>query len=104
MGVVLGLVLLNIPNLIIRSILWHSYQINASVLIMKNVLGINIGIYELLEYVSEYRPVKCHNCKSWIEKSFNAHHKTQCIDNSDDDGVALSIKVENDEDMLTADS
>lgn len=66
---------------------------------MKNVLGIIIGIYELLEYVSENRQVRCKYCKGWFERSMHGDHKTKC---KDSEGIALSPKKEIDQDTISS--
>lgn len=70
--------LLNAPNLIIRSILWHKYNVDVSVLIMKNIMCIMLGFRELYEYFGEDPPVKCDSCSDWYRKSFFHKHKENC--------------------------
>lgn len=74
----LNLALINIPNMVIRSVLWHQYHIDVSVLLMKNVMVIIAGVYEMLEYFGEQRPVICKVCRDWFEKSAYEKHKVSC--------------------------
>ena len=75
---VLNLLIINLPNLIIRSVLWHKYDMDVSVLLMKNVMGIIAGSYEIFEYFGEYRPIKCKICEDWFERSAYSEHKVTC--------------------------
>ena len=49
-----NLLLINVPNLVIRSVLWHRYSMDVSVLLMKNVMGVFAGSYEVYEYFTEH--------------------------------------------------
>ena len=73
--------LVNFPNLIIRSILWHKYDANVSVLIMKNVMCITLGILEILEYTGENQPIKCERCLDYYKMSHLKKHKESCAVN-----------------------
>eukprot|EP00794_Sanderia_malayensis_P006143 gene6143-6849_t len=70
--------LVNVPNLIIRSVLWHKYNTDVSVLLMKNVMCIVIGIAEIFEYAGEDRPVKCPKCGKWHLSHFSDSHRSIC--------------------------
>ena len=70
--------MINVPNLIIRSILWHTYDRDVSVLIMKNVMCIAIGISEIAEYFGDDKPLKCSKCGGWWSRSSFEGHKARC--------------------------
>lgn len=70
--------LVNIPNLVIRSILWHKYDADVSVLIMKNVMCICIGLGEIIRYFTEDRPIQCPRCGRWYEADFYEKHFAKC--------------------------
>ena len=70
--------LVNIPNLVLRSILWHKYDADVSVLIMKNVMCICLGVSEIARYFTEERPKKCGKCNHWYESDFFNEHIAQC--------------------------
>jgi len=70
--------LVNVPNLLLRSILWHSYNADVSVLIMKNVMCICLGFSEIARYFTEERPKKCTKCNNWYEKEFFNQHVAGC--------------------------
>ena len=67
--------LVNVPNLIIRSALWHKYDADVSVLLMKNVMYIVLGISDILESIGSERPQKCHKCL----KTYSGHHFPQHV-------------------------
>ena len=81
--------LINVPNLVIRSVLWHYYNSDVSVLIMKNVMCIALGVTEMCEYFGEDRPRKCENCNNWYRKSHFKKHYNGCISNRDLDDIEL---------------
>lgn len=70
--------LVNIPNLVIRSVLWHRYNADVSVLIMKNVMCICLGCGEIMRYFTEDRPRKCDICGNWYEVEFYNEHVKKC--------------------------
>ncbi|XP_066928589.1 transmembrane protein 121B-like [Clytia hemisphaerica] len=70
--------LVNIPNLLIRSILWHQYNADVSVLIMKNVMCICLGLGEIIRYFTEERPKQCPKCGLWYEREFYDKHFASC--------------------------
>ena len=84
---VLNLLIINLPNLVIRSVLRHRYSMDVSVLLMKNVMGIIAGSYEIFEYFGEHRPIKCKKCEDWFERSSYSKHKESC---GLDESVVLS--------------
>ena len=67
--------LVNVPNLIIRSVLWHKYYTDVSVLLMKNVMCIVLGISDILESIGSERPQKCHKCG----RTYSVHHFPQHV-------------------------
>ena len=60
---------------------------DVSVLLMKNVMGIIAGSYEIFEYFGEHRPIKCKKCEDWFERSSYSKHKESC---GLDESVVLS--------------
>ena len=70
--------LVNVPNLIIRSVLWHIYNTDVSVLLMKNVICIVVGVVEMLEYFGTDRPRPCLKCGKWYTPDFVEQHKSRC--------------------------
>jgi len=70
--------LVNIPNLIIRSVLWHKYNTDVSVLLMKNVICIVLGVVEIMEYFGSERPMPCSRCGRWYTPDFIEQHKRRC--------------------------
>ena len=68
----------NIPNLSLRAILWQKYGADVSVLIMKNVLCLTLGFYELAEYFGEKAPRKCKVCKEMFDCTAFASHEMKC--------------------------
>ena len=81
--------LINVPNLIIRSVLWHTYNSDVSVLIMKNVMCIALGVTEIFEYFGEDRPRKCEICNNWYRMSHFKKHYNACLSNRDPDDSEL---------------
>ena len=73
-----NLLLINLPNLLIRSVLWHRYSMDVSVLLMKNVMGVIAGWYEIYEYFGESRPIRCKHCEGWFSANIHKQHKKQC--------------------------
>ena len=70
--------LVNVPNLIIRSVLWHKYNTDVSVLLMKNVICIVIGVVEIMEYFGIERPKPCPKCGKWYTLDFIDKHSRRC--------------------------
>ena len=70
--------LVNLPNLLIRSVLWHKYNADVSVLIMKNVMCICLGLGEIMRYFTEERPRRCSICGNWYEIDFYNKHIMKC--------------------------
>ena len=70
--------LVNGPNLLIRSLLWHLYDIDVSVLIMKNVLCILLGILDICDYFGENQPKKCESCGDWFQRAYLNNHTRKC--------------------------
>ena len=70
--------LVNIPNLVIRSVLWHKYNADVSVLIMKNIMCICLGASEILRHFGEERPIKCPICGKWYEQDCFKKHTEIC--------------------------
>ncbi|XP_065066841.1 uncharacterized protein LOC135692585 [Rhopilema esculentum] len=70
--------LVNVPNLIIRSVLWHKYNTDVSVLLMKNVICVVIGIVEIMEYFGKERPQPCPKCRKWYTPDFLERHRQKC--------------------------
>ena len=70
--------LVNVPNLIIRSVLWHKYNTDVSVLLMKNVICIVVGVVEIMEYFGLERPLPCPKCGKWYTRDFIEQHKRKC--------------------------
>ena len=79
-NILLNLLVINLPNLVIRSILWHKYNMDVSVLLMKNIMAIVAEGYELLEYFGEFRPLICAGCGYWFERSVHSKHEGACGD------------------------
>ncbi|XP_065659367.1 uncharacterized protein LOC105845444 isoform X2 [Hydra vulgaris] len=71
--------LVNVPNLILRSFLWHNHDADISVLIMKNVMCILIGINEIVEFLCEERPKRCDNCRYHFKVSAYKEHCKKCV-------------------------
>ena len=74
----------------IRSILWHNYDAPVSVLLMKNILGIMVSGYEIMEYFGEFRPKQCAKCEDWFEKSSHSEHFNNC---NGREGVGQDIQL-----------
>ena len=70
--------LVNVPNLIIRSVLWHKYNTDVSVLLMKNVICIVVGVVEIMEYFGSERPKPCPKCGKWYTQDFIDQHTRRC--------------------------
>lgn len=68
------LCLVNIPFLVIRAYLWHTFRLDVSILFAKNILGIYFGLTEIYEYYSETRPTRCDSCKATFAKSHVKNH------------------------------
>ena len=81
---VVNLLLINLPNLVIRSVLWHRFSMDVSVLLMKNVMGVVAGSHEIYEYFGEPRPVRCNKCDDWFTINAHKHHKTMCGELNDE--------------------
>nr|XP_012558063.2 uncharacterized protein LOC105845170 [Hydra vulgaris] len=74
--------LVNLPNLILRIVLWFSHRSEISVLIMKNVMYIVLAINTIIEHYFMEPPKKCLNCKNFYEEPFfNEHCLGCCIKN-----------------------
>ncbi|XP_065660408.1 uncharacterized protein LOC105845443 [Hydra vulgaris] len=73
--------LVNLPNLILRLFLWHSHDADVSVLIMKNVMCILIGINEIVEFLCEERSKRCDNCMCYFKKAAFKEHCEKCVAN-----------------------
>lgn len=69
----------NIPFLVIRTYLWHAFNLDVSILFAKNILGIYFGLADIYEYCSETRPVRCESCKETFAKGYLKHHMKSCI-------------------------
>ncbi|XP_057311201.1 transmembrane protein 121B-like [Hydractinia symbiolongicarpus] len=77
--------LVNVPNLVIRSVLWHKYDMDVSILIMKNVMCIALGGMEIYEYFcGEDHAVKCPCCSNYFQKSYITQHTETCQKNFHD--------------------
>ena len=72
--------LVNIPNLSLRAVLWQRYGADVSVLIMKNVLCLTLGMYEIAEYFGEGAPKKCKRCQHLFEHSAYHEHEKKCFE------------------------
>eukprot|EP00112_Aurelia_sp_Birch-Aquarium-sp1_P008095 Seg1888.2 transcript_id=Seg1888.2/GoldUCD/mRNA.D3Y31 product="Transmembrane protein 121B" protein_id=Seg1888.2/GoldUCD/D3Y31 len=70
--------LVNFPNLIMRSVLWHKYNTDVSVLLMKNVICIVIGLVEIMEYFGDEKPQPCPKCGKWYTPEYIDRHKRKC--------------------------
>ena len=68
----------NIPNLCLRVVLWQKYGADVSVLIMKNVLCLTLGMYEIAEYFGEGAPRRCVQCNQLFENSVYDDHEKKC--------------------------
>jgi len=68
----------NVPNLIMRSILWSHHEMEVSVLLMKNVICIIVGFFELYEFFREAISKKCKHCGLWYEKKTMKGHLKEC--------------------------
>ncbi len=86
--------LVNVPNLIIRSVLWHKFDTDVSVLLMKNLMCIVIGLVEIYEYFGEGRPTPCLKCGKWFTVEFLSAHVENCKKNL--------LQVSSDENRLAA--
>ena len=84
-----NLSLINIPNFVIRSVLWHRYSMDVSVLLMKNVMGMVAGSYEIYEYFGKSRPICCKKCDQWFNvHAYHKEHKRTC---GDQDGEFVKL-------------
>jgi hypothetical protein len=70
--------LVNVPFLIIRVVLWHSYKLDISVLLAKNGLAIILGLLEIVEFCGDERPRKCPSCSSNFARGFFKSHLEAC--------------------------
>ncbi|XP_028404453.1 uncharacterized protein LOC114527066 [Dendronephthya gigantea] len=77
------LFLVNIPFLVIRAYLWHTYKLDVSILFAKNILGIYFGFAEIYEYYSETRPTQCHGCDETFAKSYIKNHMKTCLEKAE---------------------
>ncbi|XP_031555909.1 transmembrane protein 121B-like [Actinia tenebrosa] len=68
----------NVPFLVIRLILWHSYHLDISVLLAKNALAIVLGVIEIAEFCGDERPKKCLSCSNTFAKSSFKSHLEVC--------------------------
>lgn len=73
------MILVNIPNLVIRSALWINYDADVSVLIMKNVMCLFLGMYEIFEYFGEKPPKQCERCTDWYDHLSYRTHRENCL-------------------------
>jgi hypothetical protein len=69
----------NIPFLVIRVYLWHTFNLDVSILFAKNILGIYFGFTEIYEYYSETRPTRCDSCNETFAKSHVKNHMKTCL-------------------------
>ena len=69
----------NIPFLVIRAYLWHTFKLDVSILFAKNILGIIFGFTEIYDYYTETMPTKCVSCKGTFAKSHFKKHMKTCI-------------------------
>ena len=69
----------NIPFLVIRAYLWHTFKLDVSILIAKNILGIIFGFTEIYEYYTETMPTRCDSCDETFAKSHVKSHIKACI-------------------------
>ena len=72
------MLLVNVPFLVLRMILWHGYHLEISVLLAKNVLGVVMGLVEVCEFFGEQRPQRCDNCMKTFSKDFLKPHRKTC--------------------------
>jgi len=87
----------NVPNLILRAILWHQHRIEVSVLLMKNVICIIVGFFELYEFFREVISKKCPHCGLWYEKKTLKCHLKECpaIFQSKEENIEIDDTVTN---------
>ena len=72
------MLLVNVPFLVLRLILWHGYHLDISVLLAKNVLGVVMGLIEVFEFFGEQRPRRCDSCMKMFAKDFFKPHRKTC--------------------------
>ena len=71
------MLLVNVPFLVLRVILWHGYQLDVSVLLAKNVLAVIMGNIEIFEFFGDESPRKCESCeRTFARHVFKEHRKT----------------------------
>lgn len=78
-NVICVMAFVNIPNLVIRAVLWAKYDADVSVLIMKNIMCLFLSLYEILEYFGEKPPIKCAQCGDYYENKAYSKHRQSCI-------------------------
>ena len=86
----LNLLIINVPFLVIRSILWHNYNASVSVLLLKNVLATMVSVYEIIEYFGNFKPKKCKKCRDWFEFNIHAEHQNNCDIDRQMEDIAMS--------------
>ena len=69
----------NIPFLVIRAHLWHTFKLDVSILFAKNILEIVFGFTEIYEFYSETMPMKCDGCKGTFAKNHFKNHIKACL-------------------------
>ncbi|EDO44373.1 predicted protein [Nematostella vectensis] len=72
------LLFVNVPFLVIRLILWHSFNLDISVLLAKNALGVILGLIEIFEFCGDERPRRCKHCSGTFVKGKLKEHQERC--------------------------
>ena len=78
------LLFVDLPFLVLRLILWHSFDLDVGVLLAKNVLGIILGLVDIAEYLADQRPKKCDHCGKTFDKTSFKSHLQLCVINDEE--------------------
>ncbi|XP_078587770.1 transmembrane protein 121B-like [Branchiostoma floridae x Branchiostoma japonicum] len=75
----LFMLLVNVPFLVIRMLLWNIYNQDVSVFLIKNVMLLIIGFKDIWENVGPHGPKKCSECDGTFHPDHIEPHKEKCV-------------------------
>ena len=72
------IVLVNIPFLAIRTVLWIVYKQDVSVFVGKNIIAIAIYLIDVYDSVGPHRPRRCRKCGRTFDQEAFVKHSQKC--------------------------
>lgn len=72
------ILLVNIPFLVIRFILWYGYEQDVSVFIGKNMIATAIYLLDIYDNLGPHRPKQCSICGRSFNPSIFKEHRQKC--------------------------